>query len=426
MGSAVLDVYSPIDILGVRWAMITEMDGSEVFKSADEFRANLLLISIILFVLVTILGAYLARSLSNPMRKIQKEITMLSEGVFPKISTRVYNDELGKIDEALNVLISNMREVAKFAEDIGNGNFDSPFQAKNGEDVLSNSLVVMRDSLKKLSIEDHARSWVNTGTAMFANILRENSDNIQHVADASIAGLVKYLNANQGVFFYYNDNKKVLEALGTYAYDKQRFWKKTIEAGEGLAGQVYLEGSTVYLTEVPETYSKIISGLGHARPTCVLVIPIKANDKIYGVVEIASFELFDQLKVKFAQDVCENIAVTLGRINTAEETRKLLDESQKVTIKLLRQEEEMRQNFEELMATQDETRQRQEKLDSLLYGQTQTELTDRILQSLDKDEHGLSPEERVKDAIVRQKALLDRAYEINKEKEQGIRNKISK
>lgn len=425
LGSSVLDVYMPVNILGTRWAMITEMDGAEVFSSTEVFRTNLLIISAILFVLVTVLGAYLANSLSEPMRKIQREIAMLSEGVFPKISTQIYKDELGKIDASLNILINNMREVAKFAEDIGKGNFDSPFQAQNDKDVLSNSLVKMRDSLKKLSVDERARSWVNTGTAMFANILRESSDDILHLANGSITGLVKYLEANQGVFFYHDENKKTLEALGTYAYDKQRYWQKSIMEGEGLAGQVFLEGSTVYLTEVPETYSKITSGLGYSRPKSVLVVPIKSNDRVYGVIEMASLEVFDKLRIKFAEDMCENIAVTISRIKSAEETRKLLEESQRATEQLRQQEEEMRQNFEELMTTQEEMRLRQEKLDILLHGQIQSQNADRILTSLDVDEYGVTPEDRIKDAIERQKSLLDKSYEKNKEKEQKIREKIN-
>ncbi len=425
LGSSVLDVYMPINILGTRWAMITEMDGSEVFSATEVFRTNLLIISAILFVLVTLLGAYLANSLSEPMRKIQREISMLSKGIFPKISSQVYKDELGKIDASLNVLINNMREVAKFAEDIGKGNFDSPYQAQNDKDVLSNSLVKMRDSLKKLSIEDRARSWVNTGTAIFANILRENSDDITHLANGAVKGLVKYLEANQGVFFYYNGNKKILEALGTYAYDKQRYWQKSIHEGEGLAGQVFLEGSTVYLTEVPENYSKITSGLGYAKPKSVLVVPIKSAEGIFGVIEIASLDVFDKLRIKFAEDMCDNIAVTIGRIKTAEDTRKLLEESQNATEQLRQQEEEMRQNFEELMASQEEMRLRQEKLDLLLHGQVQHKNADRILSSLDVDEFGLTPEDRIKEAIERQKNLLDSTYEKNKEKEQKIRNKIT-
>ncbi|TAE08215.1 MAG: HAMP domain-containing protein [Bacteroidetes bacterium] len=425
LGSEVLDVFMPIDILGVRWAMIAEMDGTEVFSSAEVFRVNLLAISGILFVLVTLLGAYLAQSLANPMRKIQREIAMLSEGVFPKISSRVYHDELGKIDASLNVLISNMRDVAKFAEDIGKGNFDSPFQARNDKDVLSNSLVKMRDSLKQLAIEEGARSWVNTGTAMFSNILRESSDDLQHLAIASVTALVKYLEANQGVFFYYQEDKKCLEAIGTYAYDKEKYWKKTILVGEGIAGQVFLEGSTVYLTEVPESYSKITSGLGYARPRSVLVVPVKSNERIYGVIEIASLEILDKLRVKFAEDMCENIAVTISRIRTAEETQKLLEESQRATEQLRQQEEEMRQNFEELMATQEEMRLRQEKLDILLHGQVQSQNNERILQSLDVDERGHTPEDRIREAIERQKALLDKTYQQNREKEQKIRDKIT-
>jgi hypothetical protein len=55
-----------------------------------------------------------------------------------------------------------------------------------------------------------------------------------------------------------------------YAWDKKKFLNHKIYKGEGLAGQSWQEGDIVYLTEVPQSYVKITSGLGDSEPNkCV-------------------------------------------------------------------------------------------------------------------------------------------------------------
>lgn len=61
------------------------------------------------------------------------------------------------------------------------------------------------------------------------------------------------------------------------------------EYGEGLVGQAALEEKTLIIDDIPEGYVKIVSGLGSATPTHLLVVPVKNGDTLYGVVEIASF-----------------------------------------------------------------------------------------------------------------------------------------
>jgi methyl-accepting chemotaxis protein len=425
LGSEVLDVYMPMNILGTRWAMICEMDGAEMFQSTIVFRNQLLIVGVIVFVFITILGAYLAKSLADPMRKIQKEVTMLSEGIFPKITTHIYNDELGKIDEAMNKLISNMREVATFAENIGRENFDFPFTPKNNQDILGNALLSMRDSLKTLSIAEHQRGWVSTGKALFAELLRKHNDSLDAMGNVIIAELIKYIGANQGAFFLQDDQTKQLRILSAYAYDRRKYLHKALQPGEGLVGQVFLERSRIYLTEIPEDYVDITSGLGHARPRCILVIPVQANRQIYGVIELASFDYLEDYKLEFVESVGEDIALTITNLKTTEETKRLLQESQKITQQLRQQEEEMRQNFEELLATQDEMRERYGKLDELLHGKiTLEEMQENgdWVGDFQLDEYGM--DKKVKDAILRQKTLLDEAYTKNQLREQIIRNKV--
>ena len=133
-----------------------------------------------------------------------------------------------------------------------------------------------------------------------------------------------------------------------YAWDKKKFLNHKIYKGEGLAGQAWQEGDIVYLTEVPQNYIKITSGLGDANPTSVLIVPLKVNDQIFGVVEIASFNLFQDFEMEFVQKIAESIASTISSVKVNARTQLLLEESQEMTEQMRAQEEEMRQNMEEL------------------------------------------------------------------------------
>jgi len=151
-----------------------------------------------------------------------------------------------------------------------------------------------------------------------------------------------------------------------YAWDKKKFLNHKIHRGEGLAGQAWQEGDTIYLTEVPQDYVKIVSGLGDANPTSVVIVPLKVNDQIFGVVEIASFSQFQDFEIEFIQKIAESIASTISSVKVNARTQHLLEESQEMTEQMRAQEEEMRQNMEELQATQEEMQRTQAETESTL------------------------------------------------------------
>ena len=144
-----------------------------------------------------------------------------------------------------------------------------------------------------------------------------------------------------------------MELAACYAWDKKKFLEKKIYKGEGLSGQAWIEGDVIYLTEVPNDYVSITSGLGESNPRSVLIVPLKLNDEIHGVIEMASFKEYDDFEVEFVERIAENIASTISSVKVNERTQKLLEESTLMTEQMRAQEEEMRQNMEELQATQE-------------------------------------------------------------------------
>ena len=253
-----------------------------------------------------------------------------------------------------------MSAALEFVKAITHGNLEVGFNggAENAtENELSASLVNMRDQMKKISMEEKQRHWVTEGLAKFGEILRHKSDNLKGLSDLIISSLVKYLNANQGALYLINEEKSsdvFIESAACYAYGKKRHVEQRIELGQGLMGQVALEKNTLYMTSIPHDYIKITSGLGESLPRNLLIVPLKLEDKIFGLVEVASFQLIEPHEIEFVERLGVSVASTIAAARINEKTKQLLHETQTQAEEMRAQEEEMRQNMEELTATQEE------------------------------------------------------------------------
>jgi len=255
-------------------------------------------------------------------------------------------------------MVESLHSASKFALEIGEGKFDSNFQPKSEDDTLGNALTQMRNRLSEVATEERKRSWGIEGLAIFSDILRKDNDNIEVLSNNLISKMIDYLGANQGAIFVVNDedqyeNNPVLKLTGCYAYDRQKFMEKDIRKGEGLAGQCWIEAKKIFMTNIPDEYINIRSGLGDAAPNAVLIAPLMVNDEILGVIELAGFKVFEDYEIEFVEKVAESIASTLKSVKVNVRTVNLLTESKNQAEVMQQQEEEMRQNMEEMQATQE-------------------------------------------------------------------------
>lgn len=251
----------------------------------------------------------------------------------------------------------NQEEVKKlesFISDIDKENLtENKYQFENTH--LLELLSSLKTKLTHQKREDEISKWVTGGLARFGEIFRSTTD-LAKLSEEILKNLVRYAELNQGAVFILkieNNNEK-LDLMACYAYDRKKYLTKAIDPGEGLAGQCYLENETIVLRKVPQEYVRITSGLGEATPGYVVIIPIKANDKTEGVMELAGFVPLPDYKVKFLEKVCEGYASVIRSIKINDETKALLDASQLQAEQLRAQEEEMRQNMEELHTTQEQ------------------------------------------------------------------------
>lgn len=346
---------------------------SAILTNFDNY---ILLASIILVVLSIIIAIFLARVTIRPIRKVQHILFSMCQGILPKEKLKVHNDEIGDMSAALNDLVDSFKQFTHFAKEIGEGNYDANFKPLSDQDDLGNALLEMRDNLKKASEEeakrqeeDKQRNWASQGIAKFSEILRENNDNLDELSFQIIQNLVNYTEANQGGLFLVNDedeDNKFIELKAAYAFNRRKYLERNIDFGVGLIGRAVQEGETIYMTDIPDNYINITSGLGEANPRSLLIVPLKTNDEIHGVIEMASFKEFQQYQIDFVEKIAENIASTLATVKINIRTNELLERTQQQAEEMKSQEEEMRQNMEELKATQEESSRREKELKAKL------------------------------------------------------------
>jgi PAS domain S-box-containing protein len=334
--------------------------------SNKPFISNYILFSILCIALIIILASVILIRLNGSIGSLSVVLKNIAKGELPD-DEATGRDEFYPIVEARNELVHYIDSANQFARHIGDGDFDFEFSPKSHQDALGNSLIEMRNRLQQVAREDKIRNWVNEGQAKFGEILRQHSDDLDSLGTALINNLVEYLGGSQGALFILkeDDDDAHLELLAAYAFQRKKFIEKRIEIGEGLAGQAFMEGKTIYLKQIKTDHYNITTGLGESRPSSLLIVPLKQEDKIEGVIEIASLNELKPHEIEFIEKIGESIASSLntGKIN--ETTRLLLNETQEKAEQMKAQEEELRQNMEELAATQEQMERRNKELEEI-------------------------------------------------------------
>jgi CHASE3 domain sensor protein len=269
----------------------------------------------------------------------------------------------------MNASIVNIKTASSFIKSIMSGKFDVEWPGMNdqianlNEQNLSGTLISMRNQMKEVQEEDRIRLWATEGLTKFTEIIRQNQHDPKLLAEQATRFIVRYMDAQQGGTFVHtkgeSGNNDYLELIACYAFDKKKFIEKKISIGSGLIGQTYLEGTTVFLKQVPNGYTHITSGLGDATPTCVLIVPMKYNDVAEGVFELAGFTEWPSYQQEFVSKATEYMAASISTLRSTQQMKNLVEQMQEQTQRLNAQEEEMRQNMEELAATNEEMKRKE-------------------------------------------------------------------
>jgi two-component system chemotaxis sensor kinase CheA len=137
-----------------------------------------------------------------------------------------------------------------------------------------------------------------------------NGTSLMHLSQELFSLIARQIEISQGVFFLCEtkDGKQVLKFLSGYAYQKPSETDEILMFGEGFPGQVAKDGKLINITEIPEGYMSIQSGLGKASPASLIIFPVLYEGNTLAVIELASFHKFTREDEQFFVDISHAFA----------------------------------------------------------------------------------------------------------------------
>jgi putative methionine-R-sulfoxide reductase with GAF domain len=420
-----------------RWLSLARWYDKLIADLEEEVESKLqvLVISFGLFVLLNIIAVWVVfylfrRNVLEPLKRLE------NSAASQNFTIEFDRNEIGVVASQIKNTIENLRDATDFVVAIGEGKLDLDYKSldadyKEGGNKLADSLIEMQTRLKTLGEEERKRQWSNEGLAKFVDILRASNDDLNLLGDKIIASLVQYTKSNQGALYILNDEdprNKHLELISLFAFDIKKYDQQKIKLGEGILGQTFLEKETTYLTNMPESYIRITSGLGDASPRSLLLVPLKVDTQVYGIIELASFNEYQPHEIAFVEKLGESIASTLASVRAVQKNMQLIHQFQQQTEQMRAQEEEMRQNMEELQATQEEIARKEKsylvrikELESETGGSSmQTQINDLKAKLERKEREYLAKTEELK-ALLAQKPIQGDDWQLASEVEKALK-----
>lgn len=284
---------------------------TEMIKQANEAA---FLLSILAFILTLLIGFVITRHITGNLFKITK----VMEGVtsnsglrtrLPRIDVRT-RDEIGEISYTFNE---------------------------------------MAIALENYSTQEQEKSMLETNIAEMATMY-QGIHNLNTLAQLFITKITPMTGASCGVFYIKQGagDRQRLQRLAGYADNLQEIGFESFLFGEGLVGQCALENRAIMLTDIPEHYIQIVSGIGKASPSNLIIMPVEHEGQVVAVIELASFTKFSMAQQTLLQQVLNHVGITINSIAGRMQVERLLQESQALTEELQNQSEELRLQQEEL------------------------------------------------------------------------------
>jgi HAMP domain-containing protein/signal transduction histidine kinase/CheY-like chemotaxis protein len=274
------------------------------------------------------------------------------------------------LTENVNQLAQNLtvqvRSISEVASAVTKGDLTRTIRvdAKGELEALKDTINQMIANLKGTTLRNHEQDWLKSNLAKFAQMLQGQRDR-NAVANKVLSELAELVNARYGAFYILEQeiaDEPKLKLFAGYAQKHRKLINQEFELSEGLIGQCAKDKERIRLSNVPEEYLQISSGIGNAAPIDLVILPVLFENNVKAVIELASFENFSDTHIDFLDQLTESIGIVLNNIETNTRTEELLKQSQSLAGELSAQQEELRRANDEL---HDKGRSLEEKAEQL-------------------------------------------------------------
>ncbi|MCI3273566.1 HAMP domain-containing protein [Streptomyces cylindrosporus] len=260
-----------------------------------------------------------------------------------------------RLTENVNELAGNLtrqvRAIGEVASAVAEGDLTRSITVEASGEVaeLKDNINSMVESLRETTRANQEQDWLKTNLARISGLMQGHRD-LPVVAELIMDELTPLVAAQYGAFYLAEDTEQghELRLVGSYGCPDDADRPIRIPVGRSLVGQAARNRRAITVEELPPGYVTISSGLGHAVPSALVVLPIVVEDQVLGVIELASVTRFTQIHQDFLAQLMPTIGVNLNTIVANARTDELLDESQRLTAELQARSAELQIQQDEL------------------------------------------------------------------------------
>jgi len=275
-----------------------------------------------------------------------------------------------RLTENVNQLAGNLttqvRAIAEVATAVTKGDLsgtiavDAPGEVGQLKDNINQMIANLRETTRQNQEQDRLKS----NLARIGAMLQGHRD-LETVSRLLMSELPPLVEAQYGAFYIAETSpagETEYKLLAGYGLPPRRQRPSSFGIGEGLIGQAALEARTILVTDLPDGYITIGSGLGKASPRGVMALPVLFEEQVLAVIELASFRTFTLVNQAFLEQIVETVGVVLNTIIATMRTEELLEQSQSLAEELQSQSRELQNQQEELQRTNEELQEKARQL----------------------------------------------------------------
>ncbi|MDX1530559.1 MAG: response regulator, partial [Rhodothermales bacterium] len=263
-----------------------------------------------------------------------------------------WRDLTDNVNRLATTLTTQIRAITEVTTAVAAGDLSKKITVDAAGEVadLKDNVNEMIRNLKDTTLKNQEQDWLKTNLARFTQQLQGQKE-LHTVSKLILSELAPLVNVQHGAFYTADageDGDLTLKLLATYAYRARKGLSNRFRPGEGLVGQCALERERILITDLPDDYVRVNSGLGEAPPRNIVVLPFLFEGDVKAVVELASFHTFNDIHLTFLDQLTESIGIVLNSIEANMRTEALLTQSQSLTQELQSQQEELTETNQRL------------------------------------------------------------------------------
>ena len=241
------------------------------------------------------------------------------------------------VNQLAGNLTSQVRAIAEVATAVTEGDLTRSISvAAQGEvAALKDNINQMIANLKDTTQKNNEQAWLKTNLARFSSMM-QGQRSISAVAQMIMSELTPLVGASFGAFYLSDIEGKsdFLDLIASYGFTENLTVKRRYRTKEGLVGQCAFEKKKIALTGVDSKHLQIESGLMKGESSSVVILPILFEGELKAVIELASFDSFNENHFYFFEQLMDLIGVVLNMNASNMRTEELLEKLKKSNVEL--------------------------------------------------------------------------------------------